>query len=177
MKIFKKKKKSLKVILWSYGCEGKSTLLYQLFKEMKNFQLIYTVGINVETINFNNIEITFWEISGACKIKDLRNNYCTSSDAIIYLIDSSCLIKNDISYDYKDNFEELKKCIKILDDKPLLLAITKIDIRKLSTLDLINAYELDKLLNGNEKFGIIECSSFTMEGIKEILFWLSSLVK
>ena len=41
----------------------------------------------------------------------------------------------------------LKKCIKVLDDKPLLISITKINIRKLSTFDIINAYELNKLLD------------------------------
>ena len=141
MNIFKKKQKSLNIILWSYSCEGKSALLYQGFKKIKNVQLIPTIGINAETINFNNIEITFWDIGGGCKIKDLRNNYFPSSDAIIYLIDSSTIIEHDEYCDFTNNFEELKKCIKILDDKPLLIAITKIDIRKLSTLDIINAYE------------------------------------
>ena len=144
---------------------------------MKNVKLIPTIGFNVETINFNNLDITFFDFGGACKAKELRNHYFPSFDAIIYLIDSSTIIEHAEYCDYKTNFEELKKCIKVLDDKPLLIAITKIDIRKLSTLDIINAYELNKLFDRKKKFGIIECSSFTMEGIKEILFWLSSLSK
>ena len=100
-------KKKLKAILWSFGCEGKSTLLYQGFKEMKNVKLIPTIGFNVETINFNNIEITFWDQDGAFKSKELRNNYFASIDAIIYLIDSSTIIEHAENYDYKNNFEKM----------------------------------------------------------------------
>ena len=171
------KNKAIKVILWSFGSEGKSTLLYKGFKGMKDVKLIPTIGINVENINFNGIDITFWDIGGACKVKELRNHYFPGCDALIYLIDSSTIIKHESYCDFTNNFEELKKCIKILDDKPLLIAITKIDIRQLSTYDIINNYELDKLYDRKNKFGIIECSSFTGQGIKEILFWLSNLVK
>ena len=38
-------------------------------------------------------------------------------------------------------------------------------------------YQLYNLFKRKQKFGIIECSSFTLEGIKEIKYWLSSIVK
>ena len=78
---------------------------------------------------------------------------------------------------FEENFEEFKKCLNLLKDKPLLIAITKIDIRKTSTLDIINAYELDKLFKRKQKFGIIECSSFTLEGIKEVKYWIIDIAK
>ena len=169
--------KGIKVILWSFGCEGKTTLLYKGFKGMKDVNLIPTIGFNVETINFNGLYITFYDYGGSFGLKELRNHYFPSCDALIYLIDSSTIIKHESYCDFTNNFEELKKCIKILDDKPLLIAITKIDIRQLSTYEIINNYELDKLFDRKNKFGIIECSSFTGKGIKEILFWLRNLVK
>ena len=168
------KKKELKVILWSYGPEGKTSLLYKGFKGMKDMKFIPTIGFNVEAIMFNAVNITFWDIGGACKIKELRGHYFPSSDAIIFLIDSSESIGEDY---YKDNLEELKKCIQIIEDKPLLIAITKIDIRKVRTLDIINAYQLYNLFQRKQKFGIIECSSVTSEGIKEIEYWLSNIAK
>ena len=172
------KKKELKVILWSYGPQGKTNLLYRGLKGNKDItpKMLPTIGFNVETITFNDININFWDIGGACKIKELRHHYFPSSDAIIFLIDSSeQVIASDL--DFQDNFQELQKCINIIEDKPLLIAITKIDIRKTSTLDIINAYQLYNLFKRKQKFGIIECSSFTLEGIKEIEYWLSSIVK
>ena len=168
------KKKVLTVILWSYGCEGKTSLLYKGFKGMKDMQVIPTIGFNVENIIFNGVTISFLDIGGAYKIKELRGHYFPSSDAVIFLIDSSLPFEEDYC---KDNFEELKKCVKVLEDKPVLIAITKIDIRKVSTLDIINAYQLDSLFQRKKKFGIIECSCVTSEGIKEIEYWLTSIVK
>ena len=137
---------------------------------------MHTVGFNAETITFNDINIDFRDIGGACKIKELRHIYLSLADAIIFLIDSSeQVIASD--FDFQDNFQELQKCINIIEDKPLLIAITKIDIRKTSTLYIINAYQLYILFKKKQKFGIIECSSFTLEGIKEIKYWLSSIVK
>ena len=170
------KKKEIKVILWSYGCEGKTSLLYKGFKDMKDIQLFQTVGFNFENIVFNGVSINFWDIGGACKIKELRGNYFPTSDAIVYLIDSSEALVED-NYLFKSNFEELKACISIIEDKPLLIAITKIDIRKSSTLDIINAYQLENLFKRKQKFGIIECSSVTSKGIKEIEYWLTSIEK
>ena len=168
------KKKELKVILWSYGSEGKTSLLYKGFKGMKDIQLIPTIGFNFENILFNGVTINFLDVGGAYKIKELRGHYFPRRDAIIFLIDSSLPFEEDY---YKYNFEELKKCVKILEDKPLLIAITKIDIRKVSTLDIIKAYELDHLFQRKKKFGIIECSCVTSEGIKEIEYWLTSIAK
>ena len=170
------KKKELRVTLWSFSDEGKTSLLYRGFKGIKDYRTIPTIGFNVEQIDFNGCKITFWDIGGASGIKNLRNNYFPPNDAIIYLIDSSQTLANDnFGLAYKNNFEELQKCIKLIEDKPLLIAITKIDIRNTSTADIINAYQLQKLFQRKKKFGIIECSSFTSQGIKEILYWLSSI--
>ena len=168
------KKEVLKVILWSYGDEGKTSLMYKGFKCMKDIQTIPTIGINFESIVFNGVSITFLDIGGGFKIKELRNNYFPSSDAIIFLIDSSLPIEDDYS---KYNVEELKMCVQVIEDKPLLIAITKIDKRKVSTFDIIKAYQLDNLYQRKKKFGIIECSCVTSEGIKEIEYWLTSIVK
>ena len=178
MNFFKMRKiKELKVILWSFGEEGKTNLLYRGLKGIKDFQTLHTVGINVETTNFNGVNITFWDIGGACKIKDLRKSYFPYADAIIFLIDSSeSVIPTDINSNFKYNFEEFKKCIEIIEDKPFLIAITKIDKRKVSTLDIIEAYQLYDLFKTKNKFGIIECSSFTLKGIKEIEFWLTNII-
>ena len=53
MNFLKKERKDMKIILWSFGPEGKTTLLYRGFKEMKDFYKnpIPTIGINVETIH------------------------------------------------------------------------------------------------------------------------------
>ena len=176
MNFFKKKK--IRVTLWSLNDEGKTNLLYKGFLGIKDCKSIPTCGFNVEAIDSNEIKITFWDIGYGSKTKDLRNNYLHSNDAIIFLIDSSKSVLPTDEYSYfKDIYEELQKCINIIKDIPLLIAITKIDKRKASTRDIIKAYKLNDLFKRKTKIGIIECSSFTLEGIKELKYWLSSLVK
>ena len=171
-------KKELRVVLWSYNDEGKTNLLYRGFLGIKDYKSIPTCGFNAETINFNGVNITFWDIGYGSGIKGLRKNYLPQNDAVIFLIDSSqSIIPNDYNSDFKYNYEELQKCIDIIKDIPLLIAITKIDKRKASTRDIIKAYKLNDLFKRKTKIGIIECSSFTLEGIKEMKYWLSSLVK
>ena len=112
---FFKKQKELRVLLWCYGSEGKTNLIYRGFKGIKGYKSIPTIGFNAETIDFEGKTICFWEISGGCKIKELRQNYLPDNDAIIFLIDSSGLaIPTDI--DFKNNFEELKKTIDTIGD-------------------------------------------------------------
>ena len=172
------KKKELRVVLWSFNDEGKTNLLYRGFLGIKDYKSIPTCGFNVETINFNEVNITFWDIGYGSGTKGLRKNYLPQNDAVIFLIDSSKLITTtDDNSDFKNNYEELQKCIDIIKDIPLLIAITKVDKRKTSTRDMINAYQLNDLFKRKKKIGIIECSSFTLEGIKEIKYWLSSHVK
>ena len=169
-------KKELKVILWSNGDEGKTSLLYKGFKGIHNFPDFPTVGSNIESIIFNGVNFKFMDIGGACKIKELRKGYLPTCDALIFFIDSSQLLSKD-NYLFEGNLEEFKKCLNFIEDKPLLIAITKIDIRKTSTLDIIKAYQLDNLFKRKQKFGIIECSTVTSIGIKEIKYWLFEVAK
>ena len=172
------RRKELRVILWSFGSEGKTSLLYKGFKGMNNLQLLPTITFNIENIIFNGANICFWDVGGVDKIKELRRrSFLPLDDVVIYLVDSSIPIIGDDYNNFKYNFEELKKCIEIIEDKPLLIAIIKIDIRKISTLDIINAYQLENLFQRKQKVGIIECSSITSEGIKEIEYWLSRIKK
>lgn len=182
---FFKGKKELKILIWSFQwAEGKTRLLHEL-KNINNkeripfipFARIY--DLNEGEVNFNGINMKFWDIGGLHMArKAFRNEYVPQSDVMIYLIDSSMKYDNDqnlIVYN-ESCFEDFRECIRLIGDKPVLIVITKIDMRQTSTLDIIEAYHLENLYERKQKFGIIECSSVTLEGVKEILFWLSSII-
>ena len=173
----KSNKKELKVVLFGFQDEGKTNLLYRGLKDINNFKTIPTLPWNIETININGIDMTFWDIGGRVyRVKGDRERFLPIGDVIIFFIDSSQSVNpNDNCSDFKYNFEEFQKSLELIKDKPLLIAITKIDKRKVSTLDIIHAYQLNDLFKRKQKVGIIECSSFTSQGIKEIKFWLSNI--
>ena len=49
---------------------GKTTVLYKL-KMGELLTTIPTIGFNVETINYKNLEMTIWDVGGQDKIRQL----------------------------------------------------------------------------------------------------------
>jgi GTPase SAR1 family protein len=50
---------------------------------------IPTIGFNVETVQYKNINFTMWDIGGQDKIRPLWRYYYQGNDAIIYVVDSN----------------------------------------------------------------------------------------
>ena len=167
------KNKDMQVVLWGFNGEGKTHLLYQGLKGIKDFKTTSTLPWNIENININGIDMTIWDIGGRVWFSELyQKKYLSMADVLIFCIDSTVNI-NDLRCDY----ERFEKCLELIEDKPLLVAITKIDKRIVRTYDIIETFKLNKLFERKQKFGIIECSSYTTQGIKEIKFWLSNIIK
>ena len=49
---------------------------------------IPTVGFNVETVNYKNINFNVWDIGGQTKLRNLWRHYYTGSQALIFVVDS-----------------------------------------------------------------------------------------
>ena len=53
---------------------GKTTVLYKL-KLGEVVTTLPTIGFNVETVNYNNISFTVWDVGGQTKIRALWQHY------------------------------------------------------------------------------------------------------
>ena len=67
---------------------GKTSILYKI-KLDETVTTIPTIGFNVETVQYKNINFTVWDVGGQDKIRKLWRHYFTNSDAIIYVVDSN----------------------------------------------------------------------------------------
>ena len=67
---------------------GKTTILYK-FKLGEVVTTIPTIGFNVETVEYQNINFTVWDIGGQDKIRKLWRYYYQGINAIIYVVDSN----------------------------------------------------------------------------------------
>lgn len=56
------------------GCAGKTTVLYKL-KLGEKVCTIPTIGFNVETVQYKNINFTVWDVGGQHKIRQLWKYY------------------------------------------------------------------------------------------------------
>ena len=50
---------------------------------------ISTIGFNVETIEYKNVELTIWDVGGQEKIRPLWKHYYQDTQAIIFVVDSN----------------------------------------------------------------------------------------
>lgn len=84
------RKQSLKVLILGLDNSGKTTLLTNLVSgDITTIQP--TRGFNVKQISVNGYDITAWDIGGQDSIRSHWRNYYSTTDVLIYVIDSSDL--------------------------------------------------------------------------------------
>merc|ERR1712039_908366 len=50
---------------------------------------IPTIGFNVETVEYRNLNFTVWDVGGQDRIRKLWRHYFTGTNGIIYVVDSN----------------------------------------------------------------------------------------
>merc|ERR1712224_524390 len=81
-------KKDMRILMVGLDAAGKTTVLYKL-KCGEAVTTIPTIGFNVETVEYKNINFTVWDIGGQDKIRKLWSHYYQGTDGLIFVIDSS----------------------------------------------------------------------------------------
>ena len=75
-----------KVLFLGLDNAGKSTLLFQM-KDNKFQEVVPTVGLNVEQIQYRGHTFTLWDVSG--QATRLWKHYFDKINAVIFVVDSS----------------------------------------------------------------------------------------
>jgi len=149
---------------------GKTTVLYKL-KLGEIVTTIPTIGFNVETVKYKNINFTVWDVGGQDKIRALWRHYYNNTEGNIFVVDS-----ND-----KERIEEaaleLQKVLREdeLRDATLLVLCNKQDLPNAMTV----AEVTDKLglhsLRSRQWYIQAACAT-SGDGLYEGLDWLSKNV-
>lgn len=133
---------------------------------------IPTIGFNVESVSYKNIDFTVWDVGGQDKIRPLWRHYFQNTHGVIFVVDS-----ND-----QDRFpearEELRKMVaeEELRDAVVLVFANKQDLpNAASTSDIVNALGLPEM-RGREWF-IMSCCATNGAGLYEGLDWLAEKLK
>ena len=148
---------------------GKTTILYKL-KLGEVVKTIPTIGFNVETVEYNNINFNVFDIGGQEKIRQLWKHYVECSDAIIFVIDS-----NDGDR-IKEAKEELFNILKLdgLTQAHLLVLANKQDLPEAKTVsqltDILGLHSLKR------SWHVQACCAITGDGLNDGLDWLSTRV-
>mmetsp|Transcript_31919 Transcript_31919/g.54985 ORF Transcript_31919/g.54985 Transcript_31919/m.54985 type:complete len:192 (-) Transcript_31919:40-615(-) len=164
--------KESRILMVGLDAAGKSTILFKL-KLGEVIATMPTIGFNVETVNYRNINFTIWDIGGQDKLRPLWRHYFHGSNAVIFVVDSSD----------RERLEEARE--------ELYRVISDEELRDVTLLVLANKQDLPGALTPQamtEKLGLHtirghdwylqSCVATTGAGLYEGLDWLSrSLAK
>jgi ADP-ribosylation factor 1/2 len=96
-------KKEMRILMVGLDAAGKTTILYKL-KYVSRLPIhvvayldrlgeivttIPTIGFNVETVEYKNIQFTVWDVGGQDKIRPLWRHYFQNTQGIIFVVDSN----------------------------------------------------------------------------------------
>merc|ERR1712113_179176 len=146
---------------------GKTTVLYKL-KLGEVVTTIPTIGFNVETVEYKNLNFTVWDVGGQDRIRKLWRHYFQGTNGLIYVVDSN---DRDRSEDAR---EELSKMLveDEMRDAVLLVFANKQDLPNAMT-----AAEVSEKLGLHDlrhRQWYIQSSAATSgDGLYEGLDWLS----
>ncbi|XP_018575502.1 ADP-ribosylation factor 4-like [Anoplophora glabripennis] len=81
-------KKNVRILMVGLDGAGKTTILYKI-KLGEVVRTIPTVGFNVETVDYKNVNFTVWDVGGQDKLRRLWRHYFLNTNGLIFVIDSS----------------------------------------------------------------------------------------
>ncbi|KAH8852237.1 ADP-ribosylation factor 1 [Schistosoma japonicum] len=81
-------KMEARILMVGLDAAGKTTILYKL-KLGEVVTTIPTIGFNVETLQYKNINLTVWDVGGQDKIRPLWRHYFQNTQGLIFVVDSN----------------------------------------------------------------------------------------
>ncbi|XP_043910436.1 ADP-ribosylation factor 1-like [Protopterus annectens] len=161
-----------RILMLGLDAAGKTTILYKL-KLNEAITTVPTIGFNVETVEpMKNVSFTVWDVGGQTKIRALWRHYFTTTDGLIFVVDSADAER------FSEVREELKAVLEDVEMRtvPFVILANKQDLpgaRRPS--ELVDALCLRKL-HGHE-WHMQGCCAVNGDGLVEGLQKLSELVK
>eukprot|EP00128_Syssomonas_multiformis_P018583 Colp12_sorted_trinity150504_noHs@6242 len=159
-------KKDMRILMVGLDAAGKTTILYKL-KLGEVVTTIPTIGFNVETVEYKNINFTVWDVGGQDKIRPLWRHYFQNTQGLIFVVDT-----NDRER-IQEASDELSKMLSEdeLQNAIVLVFANKQDLPKaMSVAEVTDKLGLNKL---RRKWYIQATCATTGDGLYEGLDWLS----
>lgn len=164
-----------RILMVGLDAAGKTTLLYKL-KLGNVISTTPTIGFNVETVSYKNIEFTVWDVGGQGKIRPLWKHYYQNTHAVIFVIDSNDPDRIDDTLGHDDNArDELHRMLQddLLRNAVVLIYANKQDLPNAMSIQHIKERLQLHQLHHHDWY-IQTCCAVSGEGIYEGLDWLTN---
>jgi small GTP-binding protein len=165
---FFKFKTEKRLLMLGLDNSGKTTILYKL-KLGDVVKTVPTIGFNVESINYKNLDLTIWDLGGQDKIRPLWRHYYQGVSAIIFIVDAADRNRlNEVIDEVRilDNENILEDCV-------FLFYMNKMDLPNPITGSEFRL-ELNKIIRHTRKFYVQESCATNGMGLYEGLEWLNN---
>ena len=163
--------KESRVILLGLDAAGKTTILYQM-NLGERVVTLPTVGFNVETVNYKNVNFTVWDVGGQDKIRPLWKHYYQGTDALIWVVDT-------VDHDRLELAKEELHAVcadDLLQGIKVLIFANKMDLPgALTPHEVAEAMSVRTL--PQKTWHIQQCCGTTGEGLYEGLDQLASMLE
>lgn len=150
---------------------GKTTILYKL-KLNETVNTIPTIGFNVETVTFQKLTLTVWDVGGQEKIRPLWKYYFPNTTTLVFVVDSSDVDR------LSDAKEELFSLLgeQELAGTQLLVFANKQDMPNAKTpAELTQILDLGTIKN--REWYICGTNAHTGQGLYDGLMWVKKQMK
>ena len=164
-------RKETRILMVGLDAAGKTTILYKL-KLGEVVTTIPTIGFNVETVEYKNINFTVWDIGGQNKIRPLWRHYFAGTQGLIFVVDSTDKERLD---EVKDELQNVLQDDELRNAKVLVLANKQDLTQALGVSEISKRIGLTSL--NSHQWHIQSTCAKTGAGIFEGLEWLSAAVQ
>lgn len=166
--LLKNQTSELRLLMLGLDNAGKTTILYKL-KLGKSTTAVPTVGFNVETIKYKNMQMHTWDIGGQERIRALWRHYFSGTDLLIFVIDSADRAR------FENSKSELFKVIADKELKNCLICVlaNKQDLpNSAKPSELIETLGLAEIKDHN--WCVIPTVATNGTGLTETLSWITT---
>jgi len=162
--------KEVRLLTLGLDAAGKTTFLYKL-RLNENVVTIPTIGFNVESVKYKNLNFTIWDIGGQDKIRPLWRHYYHGTHGIIFIVDSADIERID------EAAEELHKLMNEAElwQVPVLIFANKQDLAGALTAAKIT--DRLNMTSVKDRKWLVQGSSVSRgDGLFEGLDWLAKAI-
>lgn len=158
----------MRILMLGLDNAGKTTLVRRLKGDLDLSKVMPTLGFNIDTLIHRSYSLNIWDIGGQKTLRPYWRNYFESTDAIIWVIDSTDRARlSDTSIELNQLLLEER-----LAGASLLVFANKHDLAGALSLEEIEQALALKAKPTGHRYRIMACSAISGMNVMEGLDWV-----
>ncbi|CBZ52715.1 ADP-ribosylation factor domain-containing protein [Neospora caninum Liverpool] len=162
--------KEVRILILGLDNAGKTTILYRLHLN-EVVETIPTIGFNVETVRYKNIEFQVWDLGGQTSVRPYWRCYFPNTNGIIYVVDSA---------DRERISDAKHELLLILQEEELRGVALAVAANKQDLPNAMSEGEVSAALGlpslRDRPWAIMRTSAVKGEGLEQAMDWLTDVL-